>query len=291
MCLVAEAAGGGEDDALPLAPLVELPHNASLIHDDIEDNSDKRRGEPAIHVRYGLDTAINSGSFEYFLPLFCVNEWDAEDWLKNAVFGLWGDHLRRLHLGQALDIAWHRDPLAAPSIAEYKTMCGLKTGSLSRLAAMLGVVCAHAVPPAQSKALAGTLGNAAEKLGVAFQILDDVKNLTTGNPGKKRGDDIVEGKKSLPVLLYVQKGGGRAKETVARCFAKAAVGGADADEVEELIREMEAAGAIAEAEKQGRTFAAEARAVFAAGADGGFPLRRDRQGLISGLIDMIIGDA
>jgi octaprenyl-diphosphate synthase len=72
MTLICEALGG-EDRALPLVPLVELPHNASLIHDDIEDNSDERRGKPAVHLIYGTDTAINGGYFLYFLPLECID--------------------------------------------------------------------------------------------------------------------------------------------------------------------------------------------------------------------------
>jgi octaprenyl-diphosphate synthase len=58
--LICEGLGGG-DAALALVPLVELPHNASLIHDDIEDNSDERRGRAAVHILYGTDTAINAG--------------------------------------------------------------------------------------------------------------------------------------------------------------------------------------------------------------------------------------
>jgi octaprenyl-diphosphate synthase len=72
MLLVCESLGGG-DAALPLSPLVEFCHNASLIHDDIEDNSIKRRGKPAVHLLYGVDTAINSGCFLYFLPLTCID--------------------------------------------------------------------------------------------------------------------------------------------------------------------------------------------------------------------------
>jgi octaprenyl-diphosphate synthase len=74
MLLAAEALGGerGAARALALTPLVEFPHNASLIHDDIEDRSDQRRGRPAVHLIYGSDTAINSGAFLYFLPLACL---------------------------------------------------------------------------------------------------------------------------------------------------------------------------------------------------------------------------
>jgi len=71
MTLVCETLGGG-DSAIPLSPLLEFCHNASLIHDDIEDDSDERRGQPAIHKIYGIDTAVNSGSFFYFLSSCCL---------------------------------------------------------------------------------------------------------------------------------------------------------------------------------------------------------------------------
>jgi octaprenyl-diphosphate synthase len=275
MTLICESLGGG-DAALPLVPLVELPHNASLIHDDIEDNSDQRRGQPAVHLLYGTDTAINGGCFLYFLPLPCIEAWQAPATWKNRVYAIWGEYMRRLHLGQAMDISWHRDFSSLPSIEEYLLMCRLKTGVLARLAAVLGVYAAlagKAAPPggpeiapetlteARAEAIAEDAGAAAEKLGLGFQILDDVSNLRQGNPGKKRGDDIVEGKKSLPVLLYLHRKPGAADFT-ARCFAAARQDPGGAPEIEALIREMEAAGAITEARERGLTLIGEAKTLF-----------------------------
>ncbi|MDR0524515.1 MAG: polyprenyl synthetase family protein [Spirochaetaceae bacterium] len=266
MTLICESLGGG-DHALALTPLVEFPHNASLIHDDIEDSSDKRRGEPAIHIRYGQDRALNSGTFLYFLPQACLECWDAPIVQKYAVLEQWFIHLRRLHLGQAMDIQWHRDFISLPDLPSYRLMCRLKTGSLARLAAVLGGLAA--VPPeeiSREKERIKNLEESAEKLGMGFQILDDVKNLTVGNPGKKRGDDIVEGKKSLPVLLYLGRHPDR-REFAAECFSAARTHGAAAPEVEELIRALTADGAVQEAEAQGRAYIAEAAAVFS-----GFPV-------------------
>jgi octaprenyl-diphosphate synthase len=278
--LVCEGLGGG-DAALPLVPLVELPHNASLIHDDIEDNSDMRRGKAAVHVLYGTDTAINAGCFLYFLPLACVEAWDAPPELRNRVYRLWGEHMRRLHVGQAMDIAWHRGgPL--PLLPEYDLMCRLKTGCLARFAAMLGVYAASAagaIAAADIDGRAIPLGDAAEKLGVGFQILDDVANLTNGNPGKRRGDDIVEGKKSLPVLLYLHSLKHDAA-LVSRCFAAARSGGVEAPEVEELIAELERAGVLEEARRRGLVLIGEARDAFSG-------LGFGSGGLLAGLIDLI----
>jgi octaprenyl-diphosphate synthase len=257
---------------------VEFPHNASLIHDDIEDNSDERRGKPAVHLIYGTDTAINGGCFLYFLPLTCIESWEAPAEKKSALYALWGRYMRRLHLGQAMDIRWHREIAAFPEIEAYYTMCRLKTGCLAGLSAVLGVRAAFAqgAPgvPDPGGPLEQRLGDAAEKLGVGFQILDDVKNLTTGVPGKKRGDDIVEGKKSLPVLLFLR--GDRSREAlVTRCFSAARERGIAAAEVEELICALRGAGVLEEAEEQGRSLIREAARVFS-GTGESFPgLRGD----------------
>ena len=265
MTLICESLGGGEA-AIPLSPLVEFPHNASLIHDDIEDDSDERRGKPAVHKIYGIDTAINSGSFFYFLSTCCIDY--SGSFAKEIIYKLWSECLRRLHLGQSMDINWHREVSFVPGLEEYYLMCGMKTGSLARLAAELGSCTAGATP---EKTL--ELGDAAEKMGIGFQILDDVKNLTTGNPGKKRGDDVVEGKKSLPVLLYLHKYPEKQKK-VFYCFHAAKENGIAAPEVEDLIDILISSGVITEAEEKGRSLINEAQKTFAANTllDGFFSL-------------------
>jgi octaprenyl-diphosphate synthase len=274
---------------------VEFPHNASLIHDDIEDNSDERRGKPAVHILYGTDAAINGGCFLYFLPLICIDSWGeglaaAADVLadrKNRIYSLWGEYMRKLHLGQAMDIHWHRNFTSLPGLEEYHTMCRLKTGCLARFAAVLGVNSA-AVPAGLSgekeRDLAERLGEAAENFGVGFQILDDVKNLTTGIPGKKRGDDVVEGKKSLPVLLHLHRRPER-REFAARCFAAARTGGTGAPEVDALIAELEAAGVLEEAGEQGRSLIKKARDEFAAA---GCAQTGNATNLLAGLTELLM---
>ncbi|MDR0455714.1 MAG: polyprenyl synthetase family protein [Treponema sp.] len=286
MTLVCEALGGG-DAALPLVPLVEFCHNASLIHDDIEDNSNERRGKPAVHIIHGVDAAINSGCFLYFLSLACINSWaNLSKQRETEVYTLWAGYLRKLHLGQAMDIHWHRNFDLIPSVDEYFTMCKLKTGCLARFAAELGA--AVAVMGGVNPVSVSTeyLGAAAEKLGVGFQILDDVKNVTSGIPGKKRGDDVVEGKKSLPVLLFLHRWPEK-REMVFRCFNAAHSGGVCAPEVEELIQALMAAGVLAEAEDQGKNLIAEAREIFTAPRPDS-PLNAEGRALLDGLLEEFI---
>jgi octaprenyl-diphosphate synthase len=284
--LVCEALGGGEA-VLPLLPLVEFSHNASLIHDDIEDNSGLRRGKPAAHVLYGTDAALNSGCFLYFLSLARLETWDAPPEARVRVWTLWARCMRCLHLGQSMDIAWHRDLLSLPSIEDYFLMCRLKTGSLARFAAMLGAEAAL-----NNREGAGErYAQAAEKLGVGFQILDDVKNLTTGVPGKKRGDDIAEGKKSLPLLLYLYARPGKAAFAAA-CLATARAGGVSVPETEDLITELEQAGVLDEARARGEALIAEAKEAFTALSAGeeaasSSPERAEARRLLAGLAEAL----
>jgi len=287
MLLVAEAVAGesGGDAALPLTPLVEFSHNASLIHDDIEDNSDERRGKPAVHLLYGTDTAINGGSFMYFLPLACLSTWGGNAALKDRVWTIWASHMRALHLGQAMDITWHRDDRSLPALEEYDRMCRLKTGCLARLAALLGVCSAGGAP--SSDAMELHFAEAAEKLGVGFQILDDVKNLDKGAPGKKQGDDIVEGKKSLPVLLYLHRYPEK-REFSSRCFAAARAGGARVPELGEFILALKDAGVLEEAREKGLEYIRTGGRLLSSPQVAGVSLHEEGQKMLAGFVDLLV---
>ncbi|MBR3542242.1 MAG: polyprenyl synthetase family protein [Treponema sp.] len=228
-------------NVLALSPLLEFVHTASLIHDDIEDKAQERRGKPCAYITHGLDTALNAGSWLYFKAASCIKKLSLAAEEKIACHELYEMELRRLHLGQALDIAWHRDAGFFPSVADYQQMVQLKTGTLSCLAARLAFLTAGL-----DKSLVEKAGLIAAGIGMGFQILDDVQNLTSGNPGKKRGDDIVEGKKSLPVLLHVQKKP-EDKKKVAALFERAAKEGIQSPAVEEAIALLESSGAIKKA--------------------------------------------
>ncbi len=229
------------ENAYRLTPLLEFVHTASLIHDDIEDRATERRGNPCSYITYGLDTALNAGAWLYFKAATCINSLKADDAEKKVFYDLYTEELRRLHLGQAMDIAWHRASSLFPTVDEYKQMVQLKTGTLSSLAAKLGFLAAGC-----GKEIADKAGTVSAGIGMGFQILDDVQNLTSGNPGKKRGDDIVEGKKSLVVLLHVQKKP-EDKKNIAAIFERAAKEGIDSPAVEEGIKLLESSGAIKEA--------------------------------------------
>ena len=245
-----------EAQAYSLTPLVEFVHTASLIHDDIEDNADLRRGKPAAHITYGLDTALNAGSWLYFEAPVCINRLETSDAVKLEFYRTYTNELRRLHLGQAMDIFWHRNPDFFPAESEYLAMVKCKTGTLASLAAKLGCL-AGGLDTKEAE----NFGGIAADIGIGFQIIDDVINLTTGNPGKKRGDDIVEGKKSLPVLIHSALCPDD-KAKIAELMKKAAAEGIDSPAVEECIKLLESSGCIEKAAEQGRNLIQESCARF-----------------------------
>ena len=245
-----------EEQTYSLTPLVEFVHTASLIHDDIEDSADLRRGKPAAHITYGLDTALNAGSWLYFEAPVCINLLDTTDAMKLELYKTYTKELRRLHLGQAMDIYWHRNPEVFPEQKEYLAMVKNKTGTLASLAAKLGCIAGGLSVEEAEK-----FGGIAADIGIGFQIIDDVINLTTGNPGKKRGDDVVEGKKSLPVLIHSELCPGD-KEKIAEFMKKASAEGIDSPAVEECIALLETSGCIQKAAELGKKLIEESCAKF-----------------------------
>ena len=243
MVLCAELIKNSEDVdlAYKLTPLVELVHTASLIHDDIEDGADERRGQPATHITWGIDTAINSASWLYFSSYSVIDKEVTDLQLKNSFYQLLSTQLRRLHLGQAMDIFWHRNPSEIPTRESYSAMVRMKTGTLASLSAQAGIIAGGG-----TFEQAEELGKIASEIGEGFQVLDDVINITTGNKGKKRGDDIIEGKKSLPIILHLQKNPSD-KETIIKNFENASKEGIESPYIEQTIKLLEKSGVIAEA--------------------------------------------
>lgn len=258
MTLSHELYGGAFEDIGPLTALVELPHNGSLIVDDIEDGADQRRGGPAIHLVHGVDMAINTGNFLYFAPTYLIETSGLDEAVQYRMTKLYLRTMRSLHLGQGLDIVWHNDHSTFPASGQYLQMCRFKTGALARLAAELGAAAAGAADDEIE-----AVGALWEDIGVGFQILDDVKNLVSGNPGKRRGDDVVEGKKSLPALLHAERSSDSGVALL-ELFSK--VSEVQADEVWPLVDEaialMEASGAVAAAAEEGTRLLAGSRTLL-----------------------------
>jgi geranylgeranyl diphosphate synthase type I len=200
--LICEALGKKSDEFVDFAIIPEVVHNGTLMVDDIEDSSKLRRGKPCTYRIYGLDIAINAGNAMYYLPLLPLMKNKAKIPCEklSRIYEVYVQEMINLSIGQAMDIAWHRGLADADKIGEedYLQMCAYKTGTLARMSARLAAVLAGA-----DERLVNKLGRFAESIGVAFQMQDDVLDLTSAEFTEKkggRGEDITEGKRSLIVI-------------------------------------------------------------------------------------------
>ena len=197
--LICEALGKNPDDLADFAIIPEIIHNGTLMIDDIEDASEFRRGKPCTYKIFGLDIAINAGNAMYYLsllPLIKNKETISAEKLC-MIYEIYVQEMINLSFGQAMDITWHKGLANADEIDEknYLQMCAYKTGTLARMAAKIAAVLADANPRLVEK-----LGHFAESIGVAFQMQDDILDLTSADFAKKkggRGQDITEGKRTL----------------------------------------------------------------------------------------------
>jgi geranylgeranyl diphosphate synthase type I len=203
--LFTEALGGDVKKLKDFTATLELLHEGSIIVDDLEDDSDMRRGRPCTHKIFGTDVAINAGNFMYFLALAPIIK-HSEDFPEKTIVRAYNatlEEMIKIHYGQGTDIAWHKGLADADNIdeSEYLQMCACKTGVLARLAARLAVILNNGSPEHEEK-----LGRFSESIGVAFQIQDDILNIAPSEGwGKETGDDINEGKRTLLVIHTLKK--------------------------------------------------------------------------------------
>ena len=203
--LVTQAIGGDIKKVKDFVVIPELIHNGTIIVDDLEDQSEFRRGKPCLHRIFGIDIAMNAGNFLYYFPLLALIK--NKNKFKNDVlaraYETYIQECINLHFGQGTDIYWHKGLVKEINEDQYLQMCAFKTGGLSRMAAKLAVVLSEG-----SDELAEQVGRVAEAVGIAFQIQDDILNLTGGEFAKRKGglgEDITEGKRSLVVIHTLRK--------------------------------------------------------------------------------------
>jgi geranylgeranyl diphosphate synthase type II len=181
--------------ALWLATTVELFQNWVLIHDDIADDSEERRGRPALHRQYGVPLALNAGDALH------AYMWGAL--LKAGVPEAYPEILTMIHRtaeGQHLDLAWVQHEQWTLSAGDYLEMVRLKTAYYTVVIPLrLGAIVAGVQPD-------GRFEEAGILLGAAFQIRDDVLNLIgdAAHYGKEIGGDLLEGKRTLIVLRWLE---------------------------------------------------------------------------------------
>ncbi|MBU1050714.1 polyprenyl synthetase family protein [Candidatus Bipolaricaulota bacterium] len=185
---VADELGAERQAALPAAIALELIHNFSLIHDDIEDKDVQRRGRPTVWSLIGVAKAINAGDLMISLALL-----EAVKTSPEAVLCL-VDAMRDLVDGQSLDLEFESRWVTPP---EYRAMIQLKTGALFRCAFELAGIVANV-----SSELGKRLASFGEELGMAFQVRDDMLGVwgDERDLGRPPGSDLRRRKKAYPLV-------------------------------------------------------------------------------------------
>ena len=202
--LTCAACNGNWKSALPAAAAVELVHNFSLVHDDIQDNSDKRRGRDTVWVRWGMPQAINAGDALFVLSNQAIMDLalthSSETIFKAAK--ILHDTCLDLTRGQYLDMSYETH--ANLTIEDYWPMVGGKTAGLLSACCALGSLLSGVDETIQE-----VYRDFGHYLGLAFQVQDDLLGIwgDSALTGKSAESDLVTGKKSLPVLFGIGKNG------------------------------------------------------------------------------------
>ena len=237
LCMFAcEAAGGAPEQALPAAAAIELIHNFSLIHDDIQDGDLQRHHRPTVWSVYGKPQAVQAGNAMRMLADLGVGRL-MEEQLATSVAAACSRALSEAYLemieGQSLDVDF--EGRTDVDTAAYLRMIGLKTGALIRCSMHMG-----ALVGGGDADNVEALARCGRHLGLVFQIRDDYLGIwgSEDETGKPTGSDLRRKKSSLPVVYALERAGGEEREHIHSIYAKEHVDDADVASMMELLEHL-----------------------------------------------------
>ena len=206
--------GGKKSDAIPAALAIEMIHNFTLVHDDIMDNDEIRHGIPTVHKKYGLSVAILAGDVLFSKAFETVTSSKVSQKISAKLAEKLAKACTDVCEGQMLDIGM-ANAKKIPSRSQYIEMIRKKTSALFDAACAMGAISAGA--STKDIAKIGSFGN---NLGVAFQITDDIIGAMGDSSVTKKpvGNDIREGKKSLPILVALERSNNVQRKAISKCF-------------------------------------------------------------------------
>ena len=246
--LSAKAVGGNFNNAYNAAAAVEMLHNFTLVHDDIMDNADKRRGRLTLHKKYDNNTAILAGdsllsiAYEYLLKDCNGN---AKEVISSFTHGL-----IEVCEGQSLDTDF--ESRKNVSLSEYILMIKKKTAAMAEMCCRIGALLGGG-----NKTEVSALGNFGLNLGIAFQIQDDLLDISADEKkfGKTIGGDLVEGKKTFLFLEALEKSKGEDRQKLLRVIERR---GIRRNQVLSYKQIYEKLGVLDDAQKQIRMYTKKA---------------------------------
>src|SRR5712691_6460415 len=235
--LVFEALAGEPQRVLPAAAAIELLHNFTLIHDDIEDQDPARHHRPTVWSVWGVPQAINAGDGMYAVSRLAVQRLRDRGFPAERILDfarLLDEACVRVCEGQFLDISFEsRTDVTAD---RYRAMAAKKTGALFAAAAQgAALLATHDV------AVRETLARFGDAFGQAFQAHDDVLGIwaSTERTGKVEMNDLTKRKKTLPVVLAFERAQGKTRERLAALFAPAApLPAENVERIREILDEL-----------------------------------------------------
>ena len=258
--LFAEALGFEGPEAFELAAIVEFIHTATLLHDDVVDESDLRRGRATANAMFGNAASVLVGDFLYsraFQMMVSVN--------KLRVLEVLADATNVIAEGEVLQLMNMHDPDL--SVEDYLQVIRFKTAKLFEASARLGAVLAGSNPSVEE-----ACADYGRSLGTAFQLVDDLLDYDgqSAELGKNVGDDLREGKPTLPLLLAMERG--TAEE---RAMIRRAIEQGELHKLPEILVVVERTGALQATRDAAQEEADRARKALAA-----LPASRAKQALI-----------
>lgn len=236
----AKAAGGKFSKVYNAALAVEVLHNFTLVHDDIMDNSDKRRGRLTLHKKYDVNTAILAG--DNLIAIAYENLLKDCNGNTNKIAKTFTRGIIEVCEGQSLDKEFELRKNV--TIAEYKEMIYKKTAALAQMCCSIGAQ----IIKADNKTVS-ILENYGKNIGMAFQIQDDLLDLLADEKefGKKIGGDLVEGKKTYLFLKSLEKAKGVDKKKLLKVIANKGILREEIPLYKNLYQKL---GILEEAEKE-----------------------------------------
>ena len=249
LLLVARALGyKGASNHYLLAAVVEFIHTATLLHDDVVDESALRRGRQTANAAFGNPASVLVGDFLYSRAFQMMVEVD-----DMRVMKVLADATNTIAEGEVLQLINCNDP--DTDEARYMQVIRYKTAQLFEAAARLGAILCNAAP--EVEAAAAKYGR---RLGTAFQLIDDVLDYSgvTGEIGKNVGDDLREGKPTLPLIHVMLRG-----DTTERALVRHAIEQGSTADFEPIMAAIHRTGALAYTRERAATEAAGARAAVA----------------------------
>ena len=236
----AKSAGGKFSKVYNAAIAVEVLHNFTLVHDDIMDNSDKRRGRLTLHKKYDINTAILAG--DNLIAIAYENLLKDCNGNTNKIANTFTHGIIEVCEGQSLDKEF--EVRKNVSITEYMEMIYKKTAALAQMCCSIGAQ----IVKADNKTVS-ILENYGKNIGMAFQIQDDLLDLLADEKkfGKKIGGDLVEGKKTYLFLKALEKAKGADKKSLQRVIANKGISREEIPIYKNLYQKL---GILEEAEKE-----------------------------------------